>query len=108
MQAFTGEAAKQLEFLNQHGFAGPDVEHGTSPGTAATIRYRRGDVAIEASLVLWYRGEEYVATILAVEALDGAVRRPELARNTVHTGYQMRRALRLQAKAVQALLAAAG
>jgi hypothetical protein len=102
-KTFADEAARQLNFLKgQYGFAGPDVERGPSPGTTVSVRYRRGDITIEASLVLWYMGEEYVATTLGFDGLGGAVRRTEMARNTAHTGYQIRRAIRLQAEAVLA------
>lgn len=104
-KTFPDEAIKQLDFLkNQYGFAGPEVERGASPGTTASVRYHRGGMAIEASLVLWYMGEEYVATTQVIGSLDGAARRTEIARNTAHTGYQMRRALKLQVDAVRAAI----
>jgi len=107
VKTFAGEAVRQLDFLKeQHGFAGPDIEHGTSPGTAVSVRYRPGDVTIEASLALWYMGEEYVAITRAAGGPDGSVRRTELAHKTAHTGYQMRRALTLQAQALHATMGA--
>jgi hypothetical protein len=104
-KTFAGEAIKQLDFLkNEYGFAGPDVDCGTGPGTAVNVRYHRGGTTIEASLVLWHMGEEYVATTQVASAPDGTARRTEIARNTAHTGYQMRRALKLQADAVRAAM----
>jgi hypothetical protein len=104
-KTFTGEAIKQMDFLkNQYGFTGPNVDRGASPGTAVRVTYHRGDLAIEASLVLWYMGEEYVATTQIVGTPDGAAQRTQIARNTAHTGYQMRRALKLQAEAIRATI----
>lgn len=103
MKTFADEAVKQLDFLkDQYGFTGPDVDRGSHSGTPVSVSYHRDDITIEASLVLWYMGEEYVATTQVVHALDGTARRIEIAHNTAHTGYQMRRALKLQAEAVRA------
>jgi hypothetical protein len=104
-KTFADEAAKQLEFLkDQYGFAGPDVSRGTSPGTIVQVSYHRGGTTIEASLVFWYMGEEYVATEQVTDDPGGGTRRTQIARHTAHTGYQMRRALKLQAQAVHAAL----
>ncbi len=104
-KTFADEAIKQLDFLkDQYGLAGPEVNRGVFPGTTVSVKYHRGAMTIDASLVLWYGGEEYVATMLVIDGPDGSVRRTELACNTAHTGYQMRRALKLQAKAVRATL----
>ncbi len=104
-KTFAGEAIKQLGFLQaEHGFAGPDVEREASPGTTVRVRYRRDGITIEASLVLWYMGEQYVATTHVVGIRDGAALRTEIGRNTAHTGYQMRRALKLQAETVRAAM----
>jgi hypothetical protein len=103
VKTFADEAIRQLEFLkDQYGFAGPDVDRGTRPGTPVSVSYNRDSVTIEASLILRYMGEEYVATTRVVHAPDGTARRAEIAHNTAHTGYQMRRALKLQAEAVRA------
>jgi hypothetical protein len=107
VKTFADEAVKELDFLkSQYGFAGPEVERGGSRGTMVSVSYRRGDVTIEVSLVFWYMGDEYVATARVVDGRHGAVRRSELGHNTAHTGYQMRRALRLQAQAVRATIGA--
>ena len=101
-KTFADEATKQLDFLrSQFGFAGPDISRGTMPGAMVNVRYHRGDITIEACLVFWYMGEEYVATARLVQTPGGAVQRTEIANNTAHTGYQMRRALRVQADAVR-------
>ena len=104
-KTFADEAIKQLEFLkDQYGFAGPEVSRGTSPGTTVRVSYHQGGTTIEASLAFWYMGEEYVATEQVTDDPGGRTRRTEIARHTAHTGYQMRRALKLQAQAVQAAL----
>jgi hypothetical protein len=108
VKTFAAEAAKKLDFLkDEYGFAGPDVQRGNGPGTVVSILYRRANVTIEASLVLWYMGEEYVATTFCADSASGTVERTGIARNTAHTGYQMRRALELQAEAVRATIRAA-
>jgi hypothetical protein len=104
-KTFADEATRQLDFLkDQHSFAGPDVGRGTYPGTIVRVGYHRAGMTIEASLVLRYMGEEYVATTQLSTAPDGTERRTQIARNTAHTGCQMRRALKLQAQAVRAAL----
>ncbi|HEV3288533.1 MAG TPA: hypothetical protein VG123_06035 [Streptosporangiaceae bacterium] len=104
-KTFADEAIKQLDFLtNQYGFAGPEVNRGPSPGTTVSVTYHRGATTIEASLVLWYMGEEYVATTQVTDGPDGTALRTEVARNTAHTGYQMRRALQLHAEAIRATM----
>ena len=74
-KTFAGEAIKQLDFLkDQYGFAGPDVDRGTSPGVCVSVSYYRDTITIEASLVLCYMGEEYVAMPRVVHAPDGTAR----------------------------------
>ena len=54
VKTFADEAVRQLDFLKRkYGVAGPPVDHEARPGTAVSVSYRRGDVTIEASLVLW-------------------------------------------------------
>jgi hypothetical protein len=67
------------------------------------VRYRRGDLALEISLVLSYMGEEYVAATV-VSGDTGPSRRTQIGSGTAHTGYQMRRALDRQAAAVRKIL----
>ena len=104
-KTFADEAINQLGFLkDQYGFAGPEVSRGTYPGTTVRVKYHRDDITIEATLVLWYMGEEFVATTQVADTPDGTAQRAEIVRNTAHTGYQMRRALKLQAEAVRATI----
>jgi hypothetical protein len=92
----------------EFGFSGaqtvPD-ETGVYP-LLRRVRFHRADFAVEISLVLSYMGEEYVATNLVTTDESGSVRRAELERSTAHTGYQMRHALDLQAKAIRRALSA--
>jgi hypothetical protein len=104
-KTFAGEAVRRLAFLkDHHGFAGPDVSRGIYPGTIVSVSYHRGGITIEASLVRWHMGEEYVATAQVASGPDGTARRTEIASNTAHTGHQMCRALKLQAEAVRTAL----
>jgi len=70
------------------------------------IRFDRADLEIEVSLVLSYMGEEYVAVHLVAVDESGSNRRAEIGHRTARTGYQMRRALDLQAEAVRKLMSA--
>jgi hypothetical protein len=104
-KTFADEAIEQLDFLrSQYDFAGPDVSRGPSPGTTVRVKYHRDGTTIEACLVLWYMGEEYVATTQIAAAPHRAEQRAEIAHNTAHTGYQMRRALKLHGDAVRATM----
>lgn len=71
----------------------------------AVWRFERADIGIEISLVLSYMGEEYVASDLVTADSPASVRRTKIRQDTAHTGYQMRRALDLQAKAIREALA---
>ena len=107
VKTFAQEAADRLGFLRtEFGFNGPETvpdETGVYP-LLRRVRFRRADLAVEVSLVLSHMGEEYVAADLVTEDESGSVRRAELGRGTTHTGYQMRRALDLQARAVRRAL----
>jgi hypothetical protein len=107
VKTFAQETADRLEFLlEDYGFSGPEAVH-DGAGVYPLLRrvwYQRADLAIEISLVLSYMGEEYVAADLVAENDSGSVRRTEIGRSTAHTGYQMRRALHLLAKAVRRVL----
>lgn len=105
VKTFADEATKQLDFVRRdHGFAGPEISYGELPGAIVRVGYHRAGTAIEASLVFWYMGEEYVATTQIVDAADGIERRTEIGHDTAHTGYQMRRALKLHADAVRTMV----
>ena len=68
-----------------------------------TLRYSRGALAVEISLVLSYMGEEHVITrITPADRARSA--RDEISRDTAHTGYQIRRAIDHHAEAVLALI----
>jgi hypothetical protein len=107
VKTFAREVASRLGFLcEEFGFtsaaAVPD-QAGIYP-LLRCVRFERADLAVEISLVLCYMGEEYVAADLVMEDDSGSVRRTQLGRNTAHTGYQMRRALDLQAQVVRRAL----
>ena len=108
VKTFIREAANRMGFLHaEFGFAGAAVvpdEAGVYP-LLRRVRFERADVAIEISLVLSYMGEEYVASDLVAADSSGSVRRTKIRQDTAHTGYQMRRALGLQAKAIREALA---
>jgi hypothetical protein len=104
-KTFVAEATDRLRFLGaEYGFTGPEIEGQDEDGgypLLRTVRYRREGVTIEASLVLSYMAEEYVVTRLVRDDPPGATHHSEIGHNTAHTGYQMRRALELQAGAVR-------
>jgi hypothetical protein len=108
VKCFIPEAAYRMGFLHsEFGFTGPEIaldETGVYP-LLRRVRFERADVAIEISLVLSYMGEEYVASNFVAADSAGSVRRTKIRQDTAHTGYQMRHALDLQAKAIRAALA---
>jgi hypothetical protein len=107
VKTFAQEVTLRLGFLRaEHGFTGPELEHddtGVYP-LMGRLRFKRGDLVIEVTLVLSYMGEEYVATSLVYESRSDSGRRTEVGHSTAHTGYQMRRALDAQAEAVRTVL----
>jgi hypothetical protein len=109
VKTFVRQAADRLGFLRtEFGFTAPEVvphETGVYP-LLRRLRFERADLAIEVSLVLSYMGEEYVALDLVTADDSGSIHRTEIGSGTAHTGYQMRRALDLQAKAVRKVLSA--
>jgi hypothetical protein len=109
VKTFVQEATARLEFLRtEFGFTGPEVvqdETGVYP-LLRRIRFDRADLEIEVSLVLSYMGEEYVAVHLVAVDESGSNRRAEIGHRTARAGYQMRRALDLQAEAVRKLMSA--
>ncbi len=108
VKSFIREAADRTGFLHsEFGFNGPEVvldERGVYP-LLRCVRFERADIGIEISLVLSYMGEEYVASDLVTADSPASVRRTKIRQDTAHTGYQMRRALDLQAKAIREALA---
>ena len=69
-----------------------------------TLRYRRGHLTVEISLILSYMGEEYITAALVSACDAGAVRRSPAGQSAARTGYQMRRALDRQADAIRRLV----
>jgi hypothetical protein len=106
-RTFATEAIKRLDFLrDEHGFVGPQLD-GDADAFPLLLRisYHRKDLAVEASLVLDYGGEEYVTVeLLHNDDPSGVARRTQVATGPAHTGYQMRRALDGQAQAVRDLI----
>jgi hypothetical protein len=98
-KTFAAEAERRLGFLvSDYGFVGPEITQ-TEQGVAEIkARYTRGDNVVETKLVLYYMGEEYVTTRLA---LSDTI---EVGTDTAHKGHQMRKALDKQASALRGLL----
>jgi len=87
--------------LDGQGFAGPEIERPWDRIPAiACVRYHRNDLIIEVSHVVGFMGENYVETRCRHKDVRGHGEWIALGRNTTHTGYQLRRALDLQAQAV--------
>jgi hypothetical protein len=107
VKAFAQEAAERLGFLHtEFGFTHPEAvpdDLGAYP-LLLRLRFNRPDVAVEISLVLSYGGEDYVASDFVVAGESGSTRRTHIGRNTAHTGFQMRRALDLQAAVLRLAL----
>src|ERR1700761_3760546 len=105
-QTFVPEATSRLAFLcGEHGFAGPEVTDQDDYPLMICVSYHRADLDVEESLILSYGGEEYVtATVVHPGAGQRPARRTEISADTAHTGFQMRRALDRQARAVQEFL----
>jgi len=108
VKTFEAEARARLGFLcGDFGFVGPEYEgHGGGYPVMLSLRYHRASALVEVCLVLYYGGEEYVATSLVVNREDGPRQRSQIGSNTARTGFQMRRALDRQAAALRQALAA--
>jgi len=99
--SFIELATRRLSFLvDDWGFAGPETGNPAQSFPELTrVCYHRGDMIIEVVHVAGYMGEEYVQT--RCRRKDGRHGDwVELGRNPIHTGYQLRRALDLQAGAI--------
>jgi hypothetical protein len=98
-------ASGRFHFLTEkQGFSGPELR---APGdripAIGHLRFHRSDMTIEILHVVGFMGENYVET--QYRRVGSADRDwLKLGRNTTHTGYQLRRALDLQAKAVRDIL----
>jgi len=91
-----------LRFLvEDQGFTGPELlPPGDRIPAIGHVRYHRSDMTIEILHVVGFMGENYVQTQYR---MAGSSDRDwiKLGSNTTQTGYQLRRALDLQAKAVK-------
>lgn len=92
--------------MDDEDFAGPEIERpwGRIPAVGQ-VRYHRSDLIIEVRHVVGFMGENYVETRCLRKNSGGQGNWIALGSNTTHTGYQLRRALDLQAEAVRARLA---
>lgn len=108
VKTFAAEVASRLGFLCADcGFTDPEAMHAQDDDAypvLRTFRYRRGGIAVEVSLTLSYMGEEYVTAKLVSADGPGPARCSQIGQGTAHTGYQMRRALDLQADAIRRLV----
>lgn len=96
VKTFVAEARCRFDIvLEELGFADPEVDENqdTYP-LVIRVRYHRGDVTVETSLVLAYAGEEYVRTsLLWAGESPRCAHHVTVGEDTAHTGYQMRRTL---------------
>lgn len=108
VKTFAAEARSRFDVILQElGFAGPEMDQNQDAYPLVMhVRYHRGDVTVDTSLVLAYAGEEYVHTsLLWARGAPIRSRRVTVGEDTAHTGYQMRRALDKHAQATPDLLA---
>jgi hypothetical protein len=107
--SFVETAIDRLRFLiDDHDFVGPESERPWDRIPRVTwVRYHRSDMTIEMAHVVGFMGEDYVYTRRRTPGGDLAGKDDwiELGTNTTHTGYQLRRAIDLQAKAIRSHLA---
>jgi hypothetical protein len=104
--SFTGLAVDQFRFLaEQCGFTGPEVQAPPDRIPAvASVRYRRADVTLEIIHVVGFMGENYVEARLRDPAAHGGSDWTVVGQHTTRTGYQLRRALGLQERAIRSHL----
>jgi hypothetical protein len=95
-----------MRFLaDEHGFAGPEIVHPWDRIPAIThVSYTRSDITIEIIHVVGFMGENYVETLYRRADGDGEEAWTRLGNNTTRTGYQLRRAVDLQAQAIRSQL----
>ena len=99
--SFIEAATSRLSFLaDDHGFAGPEIERPSDsiPPGIARVCYHRGDATIEVIHVVGPMGENYVESRCRRKDRNSEGDWTTLGSNTTHTGYQLRRALDLQAQ----------
>jgi hypothetical protein len=104
--SFIEIATNRLSFLaDDLGFAGPEVERPWDRIPAITrVRYHRGDMTIEVVHIIGFMGENYVETRCRRGDGNNQGDGMALGSNTTHTGYQLKRALDLQAQAIRSHL----
>ena len=104
--SFIEVTTNRLSFLaDDHGFAGPEIQRPGERIPAVTrICYHRKDVTVEIAHVVGFMGENYVETRCRRKDEDSEGDWTPLGSNTTHTGYQLRRALDLQAQAIRSQL----
>ena len=91
--------------IKEHGFAGPEVTQEGDYPLLIRVRYHRGDLDLEESLILSYGGEEYVTADLVHSSPAGSAgTRTAISAGTAHTGFQMRQRLDRHAQALRELL----
>lgn len=99
--AFIEAATSRLRFLvAEHDFLGPETEKDKFVPGVSTVRYHRNDMTIEVVHVVGPMGEAYVESRLRREIDNEQGDVTHLGRNTAHTGYQLWRAIDLQARAI--------
>lgn len=105
VKTFAAAVERRFGFLVvNYGFNGPElIGAGDEYPLVRTLRYSRGGLGAEISLVLTYMGEEYISTVITRDDPPG-LRRDEIGHDTAHTGYQMRRALDRRSEAVLPLI----
>lgn len=104
--SFIEVATDRLSFLaDDLMFAGPEVERpGDTIPAIAHVRYHRNDVTIEVTHVVGFMGEKYVETRCHHKDGNDEDNWATLGSSATHTGYQLRRALHLQAQAIRSHL----
>jgi hypothetical protein len=104
--SFIEVATDRLSFLaDDHGFDGPEIKRPWDRIPAiAHVCYQRSDVTIEVRHVVGFMGENYVETRCRRKDGNGEGDWVALGSNTTRTGYQLRRALDLQAQAIRSHL----
>lgn len=100
--SFIEVATNRFSFLaDDHGFIGPEIERPWDRIPAVTrVCYHRKDVSVEIVHVVGFMGENRVETRCRRKDRDSESDWMPLGSSTTHTGYQLRRALDLQAQAI--------
>ena len=104
--SFIEAATNCLSFLaDDYGFGGPEIERPWDRIPAVTrICYHRRDMTVEIAHVVGFMGENQIETRCHLKDKEGEGGWMPLGSNTTQTGYQVRRALDLQAQAIRSQL----